>query len=76
MVIKRHPTVELFDHQYKPGGPDQIGFVVPVQDAKKFINDPAVLSAIRLFNWRLMKKGPCNFGRYHCLDLADQLIGE
>jgi hypothetical protein len=73
-LFQRYPTVEIFDHRYKAGGSDQIKAEVPVQDAKAFITDVDVLPAIRLFNWRLMKKGPCNFGRYHCMDLADRII--
>lgn len=74
LLFERHPTVELWEHQYKPGGPDQVAFTLPVADARPFLSDPVVLPAIRLFNMRLMKKGPCNFARYHCMDLADRLV--
>lgn len=73
-LFQRHPTVKVGDHRYKPGGPDQINFLLPATAAVPFFPDPEVLPAIRLFNLRLMKKGPCNFGRYHCMDLADQLV--
>jgi hypothetical protein len=75
LLFERHPTIEVRDHQYKPGGSDQIGILLPARAAGPFLSDPDVLPAIRLFNLRLMKKGPCNFGRYHCMDLADRLIG-
>ena len=74
LLFERYPQVGTFDHQYKPGGVDQIAIEVPSTVAQAFITDPDVLPSIRLFNLRLMKKGPCNFGRYHCMDLADKLI--
>jgi hypothetical protein len=75
LLFERHPTIEVREHQYKPGGSDQINITLPARAAGPFLSDPEVLPAIRLFNLRLMKKGPCNFGRYHCMDLADRSIG-
>lgn len=75
LLFERHPRLEVTEHQYKPGGPDQVNLALPASSAGPFLSDAEVLSAIRLFNLRLMKKGPCNFGRYHCMDLADRLIG-
>jgi hypothetical protein len=75
LLFERYPTLEVTEHRYKPGGPDQVNFALPASAAGSFLSDPEVLPAIRLFNLRLMKKGPCNFGRYHCMDLADRLIG-
>lgn len=74
LLFERHPSLEVIDHKYSPGGSDQINLVSPLADAQTFISDPEVLPAIRLFNLRLMKKGPCNFARYHCMDLADKLV--
>lgn len=74
LLFERHPALELRDHKYSPGGSDQVNLVSPLADAQTFISDPVVLPAIRLFNMRLMKKGPCNFARYHCMDLADRLV--
>lgn len=74
LLFERHPALEAIDHKYGPGGSDQINLVLPLADAKIFISDPEVLPAIRLFNLRLMKKGPCNFARYHCMDLADKIL--
>jgi hypothetical protein len=75
MLFERHPTLEVGEHQYKPGGPDQVNFALPASLAGPFLSDPEVLPAIRLFSLRLMKKGACNFGRYHSMDLADRLVG-
>jgi hypothetical protein len=74
LFFERHPALEVTDHGYGPGGPDQVNLALPLAEAKTFISDPEVLPAIRLFNLRLIKKGPCNFARYHCMDLADKLV--
>jgi hypothetical protein len=47
----------------------------PAATAKAFIVDPGIVTAIRLLNLRLMKKGPCVYGRFHCMDLADRVVG-
>ena len=74
-LLKRHPTLKHTDHRYAPGGQDQTSFEIGgVQTAKKLITDEDVLPGIRLLNLRLMKKGPCPYGRYHCMDLADRLM--
>jgi len=74
-LLKRHPTLRYIDHRYGPGGEDQSNFEVRgARAAKKLITDEDVLQGIRLFNLRLMKKGPCTYGRYHCMDLADRLM--
>lgn len=74
-VTDRHPTVSLIDHHYVPGGQDQIEMAIHgSRNALRLIHDPDVLRAVREFNLRLLRKGPCTFGRYHCLDLADHLI--
>ena len=69
-----YPDGEVTDHYYEPGGQDQINIVVPIKDSLRFLSEPAVQAGIRLFNLRLMKKGPCIYGRYHCLDLGDLLV--
>ncbi|MGB3633166.1 MAG: hypothetical protein WA982_03925 [Rubrobacteraceae bacterium] len=74
LLFERHPTLGTADHKYSPGGSDQVNLVSPLTDAQAFISDPEVTPAIRLFNLRLMKKGPCNFARHHCMNLADSLV--
>jgi hypothetical protein len=57
------------------GGQDQIGLVVyGLDNALGFINEPIILSAIRLFNLNLMRKGHNLNFRSHCFDLADRLF--
>ncbi len=73
----RYPTIKISNQLYRPGGQDQINLVLRgSKSAVKFLSDPKILPAIRLFNMRLMKKGPCVFSRNHCLDLADKLVPE
>lgn len=62
-------------HQYKPGGQDQINFFVyNSQDMLELLKTPETLRAIRLFNLRLMRQGPCVSSQFHCYDLADRLV--
>ena len=76
-LIRRYPFVELFDHRYQPGGQDQIEMSARgSRNALQVIQDPDVLRAVREFNLRLARKGPCTFSRYHCFDLADHLVGD
>jgi hypothetical protein len=74
-LSRRHPRVGIYAHTYVPGGPDQIYLDAQGSHALQgLLEDERVVRAIRLFNLRLMKKGPCRFSRYHCMDLADQLL--
>ena len=68
-------TLEINDHFYLRGGPDQ--FVVEVEgvgDALKLLQNNNVILAIKTFNLRQMQKGATVFGRYHCIDLAKLLL--
>jgi hypothetical protein len=83
-LITNQLTTKLFQwiykisrgkHQYKPGGQDQTNLIVDgAGNALALIKTKNFLQAIRIFNIRLMKKGACTSGRYHCLDLADQIV--
>lgn len=74
-AIFKHP-IQLLDHKYKPGGQDQVQIYAEtsVENALTIIRDPIICSAIRLFNLRLMQKGPNVYYKNHCFDLADRLI--
>ena len=74
-LVRQHPAVKLSDHRYEPGGQDQVNISVRgIGPALDLIRDKSILSAVRLFNCRLMRKGPCAYSRYHSLDLADSLV--
>lgn len=72
----KFPSYWQMKHRYGPGGPDQLRMVIPAEYFDKFIQEPIILESIRLFNLRLMKKGPNNPNnmRAHCIELADHLI--
>lgn len=66
---------ETYDHKYKPGGSDQLNLVVKsFEKAFEILEYQEVRSSIRKFNLNLMRKGKCQYSRYHCLDLADALL--
>jgi hypothetical protein len=74
-LVKRHPPVVFEDHQYESGGSDQICLITLTAPlVLRLLADPVVLAAIREFNWRLMKKGPCNHAQSHCPQLADAVL--
>ena len=62
------------DAGYEPGGQDQVHLVAPIETALRFLEREEFLHAARLFNLRLMRKGPCVYARHHCFDLADEVI--
>lgn len=75
-LFTKFPDLECTDHFYEPGGQDQINLSLEdPQQALALMDDADIVKSIRLFNLRLMKKGACMYSRYHCMDLADRLIG-
>ncbi len=73
-LLSDFPSLEFYDHKYQPGGSDQVKIEILAEYFPKLIQDKRILPAIRLFNLRLMKKGPSTWGRNHCLNLADKLV--
>jgi hypothetical protein len=65
---------DMINTQYIPGGADQDYWDVPLDEFVAFLSEPDICSAARALNVRLMRKGRCNFGRSHCLDLADLVL--
>lgn len=59
---------------YPTGGQDQQEVLLYAEDFFTFFDDPDAYEAIRTFNLRLMRKGACNNSRYHCFDLADEML--
>ncbi len=75
LLFNTYPGLEYTDNYYEPGGHDQINLIARGIDLiHDLLADHTVVRAIRLFNLRLMTKGPCIFQRYHCMDLADRLL--
>ena len=73
-LLSDFPNLEILDHAYVPGGHDQVNLRIPSRDLSALMGRDSVRLAVRTLNLRLMKKGPCNFARNHCLDLADEII--
>ena len=72
---RKLPFVQVEKHYYESGGTDQIALSTRgVRDALRLLDNDAFVQAARTFNLRLMRKGACTFSRYHCMDLADQLM--
>jgi hypothetical protein len=72
---RRYRDILIDDHQYAPGGQDQINLEINgSHNALKMARDVDIMRAVRTFNLRLMKKGACVYNRYHCLSLADRII--
>lgn len=74
--LRQRFNVAVFeDIQYKSGGYDQIRLqFASGQAVRAFLDTEPGLQAVRRFNLNLTRKGRCNSGRSHCLDLADQLV--
>ena len=66
--------VEISDHAYEPGGPDQLNLELPVDEALELLKDADFLRAARLLNLRLMRKSATPYGKFHCFALADQVL--
>jgi len=67
-------TDEVSKHGYVAGGADQHPVQFRLEEFRAFLAEPGVITAARVLNVRLMRKGRCNFGRSHCLPLADVLM--
>lgn len=66
---------EIVDHKYAPGGNDQINLIFKGTPASlNALEESSIQRAIRKFNLGLMRKGLCQYGRYHCFGLADKIL--
>jgi hypothetical protein len=66
---------EITDHKYVPGGDDQINLIFKgTSSALSALQDVRIQKAIRKFNLGLTRKGLCQYGRYHCFELADKIL--
>jgi hypothetical protein len=67
--------VKRFEHRYHSGGRDQTSIEVKgFKRARRLLNEPQYIHSMRIFNLRLMRKGPTRFYRYHVFMLADRLV--
>lgn len=75
--IEEFPGLKFYVSQspLSKGGQDQVYITVQgVEYAEMFVEDSHMIESNRTFNLGLVKKGPCPWGRNHCLDLADRLV--
>jgi hypothetical protein len=74
-LFSKYPTLVTLNDFYKSGGQDQLNLAVQgLNDALSLLNEPAILSAIRIFNLNLMRKGANLHFESHCFDLADRIF--
>jgi hypothetical protein len=74
---RQYPGTEWWQSNYRAAGEDQMKVELGnLSSAIRVLADPAVQSAAGLLNLDLMRKGGNIYARFHCFELADQLIGE
>lgn len=59
---------------YKPGGEDQFKFDFPLTHSALIFQNDTIVSAIKMLNMYLMRKGPTIFSRFHCFDLVSDIL--
>ncbi|MBK1670026.1 hypothetical protein CKO28_18490 [Rhodovibrio sodomensis] len=63
------------ERKYDVLGGDQIGFLVfGLEEAQRLLEDPRVIGAARRANIAMMRKRACFYARYHCPQLADDIL--
>jgi hypothetical protein len=68
-------AVSITTSKMVKGGKDQVFiFTSGAENVLKLLSDEYMLLGIRLFNIGLAQKGPCLWGKNHCLDLADRFV--
>ena len=66
--------MNVTDHAWEPGGPDQLQVEVPAVEAHGLLKNEQFQRAARLLNLRLMRKNTTPSGKFHCFALADRVI--
>lgn len=67
-------SLEFVDRVWETGGQDQQCILISAFEFFEFFNTIEIKDAIKEFNLRLMRKGGCNWNRYHCFALADEAV--
>ena len=67
-------SLEFVDRVWESGGQDQQCLLISSFEFFDFFNTIEIKDAIKDFNLRLMRKGGCNWNRYHCFSLADEAV--
>jgi hypothetical protein len=72
--LQRFKSISFPEIIYPTGGQDQQAISCFAYEFFDLLDDPDIFKAIKTFNLRLLRKGPCIFSRYHCFDLADEVL--
>lgn len=73
-IINQFSTFEIIDRVWESGGQDQMCVLISCDEFFGFFNTRQIKDAIKDFNLRLLRKGGCNWNRYHCFSLADEAV--
>ncbi len=74
--FRAHPGTWCEAVGYQAAGSDQImihATTLPVIES--LVADHRIRQAAAVLNMRLMRKGPTVYSRFHCIDLADRVLG-
>ena len=80
-ILEQHQNYDVLQSKFSSfymddtihasGGKDQKRIIIELNEFYEFIQLTGVMEAIKTFNLRLMRKGGCQWKRYHCFELAD-----
>lgn len=73
-LLAKYQSLSFGDNIHETGGQDQLQVYISEFEFLNFLYDKPVSDSIKEFNLRLLRKGGCIFGRYHCFDLADEAV--
>ena len=71
VLQSKFSSFHMDDTIHASGGKDQKRIIIELNEFYEFIQLTGVMEAIKTFNLRLMRKGGCQWKRYHCFELAD-----
>jgi len=75
--FRSHPGTWCEETGYQAAGIDQMAIhadTLPVIES--LVADHRIRQAAAQLNLRLMRKGPTVYSRFHCIDLADRVLGD
>lgn len=72
---RAYPFVKLYDRNYRDGGQFQVSLKTEGLDhLEKMLSDERIQKSSAQLNLRVMRKRATIFNRYHCKQLADQIV--
>lgn len=77
-IVRAHPEIEMthapYQSAYKARVPAMSIVCDGIDNVLGLLHDPAIIGAARGLNWPVMSLGRTVYAKYHCYDLADQLL--